>query len=149
MLVLAGAASAAAAGPAVVVRAAPNASLGKTVVVNSSGMTLYHMTGERPGAIRCTGACAKLWPPLVLPAGAKVRAGGGLGAGRLGTTRRADGKRQVVYARMPLYRYAGDRRAGDARGEGLGGVWSAVTPVAVAKTPPQDTTGRYGGGYGP
>src|SRR5918911_4676546 len=146
-LAVAGAASAAVGGRTVVVRAAPNASLGKPVLVTSSGLTLYHMAGETPGAIKCSGACARLWPPLLVPAGAKVKAGAGLGAGTLGTTRRAGGKRQVVYSGMPLYRYAGDRRAGDARGQGIGGVWSAVTPVAAPAaapppSPPDNTRGH-------
>ena len=140
----AAAAEALAGGSPVVVRAASSASLGKTTLVTARGMTLYHLTGESAAKITCAGSCATTWPPLLVPKGAKVRAGAGVSAGALGVVRRPDGRRQVTYAGLPLYRYAADAKGGDAKGEGLGGVWFAVTPVAAA--PPETTTG---GGYYP
>jgi predicted lipoprotein with Yx(FWY)xxD motif len=131
----------------VVVRTAPNATLGKTTLVTASGMTLYHLTGESAAKITCTGVCAKTWPPLVVAKGAKVRAGAGVSNASLAVVRRPDGKRQVTYAGLPLYRYAGDAKAGDANGEGVGNAWFAVTPAGAAPAPPAGTTTTTGGGY--
>jgi len=73
---------------------------------------------------------------------------------KLGTVKRPDGKRQATYAGSPLYRFAADR-SGQARGQGLAGVWFAVTvaggaapaPTAPATTaaPPTDTGYGYPG----
>ena len=149
VLGLAGAAVslAVAGGAQVVVRTAPNATLGKTTLVTAGGLTLYHLTGEGVSKITCTGSCAKTWPPLVVAKGAKVRAGAGVSNASLAVIRRPDGKRQVTYADLPLYRYAGDAKAGDAKGDGVGNAWFAVTPVGAAPAPPAGTTTTTGGGY--
>jgi predicted lipoprotein with Yx(FWY)xxD motif len=112
-------------------------------------MTLYRLAGESAAKITCTGSCASAWPPLVVAKGAKLRAGAGVASASLGTARRPDGRRQVTYAGVPLYRYAGDKKAGDAKGEGVGGMWFAVTPAgAAAPAPPAGTTATTtGGGY--
>jgi predicted lipoprotein with Yx(FWY)xxD motif len=148
-LALAGAAAAVAvaAGKPVVVRAAANATLGKTTLVTAGGMTLYHLTGESASKITCTGACTATWPPLLVAKGAKVRAGAGVSNASLAVVRRPDGKRQVTYAGLPLYRYAGDAKAGDANGEGVGNAWFAVTAAGAAPAPPAGTTTTTGGGY--
>ncbi|TML88893.1 MAG: hypothetical protein E6G08_06635 [Actinobacteria bacterium] len=134
-------------GAPVVVRAAPNATLGKTTLVTAAGMTLYHLTGESAAKFTCMGACAKAWPPLVVAKGAKLRAGTGLSAGSLGVVRRPDGRRQVTYAGLPLYRYGRDAKAGDVKGEGVGGIWFAVTPAGGAAPAPPAGTTTTGGGY--
>jgi predicted lipoprotein with Yx(FWY)xxD motif len=36
--------------------------------------------------------------------------------------------RQVLYNGHPLYRFKSDASSGDAKGEGIGGVWYVVTP---------------------
>lgn len=133
-------------------KTARNAALGKTILVTASGRTLYYLRTERRAAIGCDGACAKLWPPLLVPRGTKPVAGPGLKEAELGTATRPGGLRQVTYAGVRLYRYALDRKAGDARGNGVGGVWLAVTAKAAASAPappPPATGGGYGGGgYG-
>jgi predicted lipoprotein with Yx(FWY)xxD motif len=117
---------------AITVKSAYVKSLKKTALVTSSGLTLYRNTTEKNGHIRCTGACASAWPPLLVPAGDRVVAGPGVAQAKLGTTRRPDGKRQATYAGAPLYRFASDRKAGDAKGQGLGGVWFAARASGVA-----------------
>jgi predicted lipoprotein with Yx(FWY)xxD motif len=133
----------------IVVRTAQVATLGQ-VLVSSSGRTLYHTSGEPRNVVRCTGACAADWPPLLVTPGAKPVAGPGVRPSLLGTIRRPDGKLQVTYAGMPLYLYAGDKRRGSVEGQGVGGVawlggsWNAVTPagsVAKSAAPPAGTTG--------
>jgi secreted repeat protein with Y-X4-D motif len=62
-------------------------------------------------------------------AGPAVR--GALGA-RLGTTRRTDGKLEVTYNGHPLYRYVGDAKPGDTKGQDLnqfGDGWYVLSPT--------------------
>jgi len=165
--VVAGAAAAAGAIAATApstVTTAPNGTLSATVLVNKGGFTLYHMTAEKPGKIACTGACATLWPPLLVPAGAKPLAGKGVNPHKLGTIRRPDGRLQLTYAGLPLYRYSLDRKAGQANGQGVGDIWFAIAPSgklvkavpqsssdssSASSTPSTGTDGGYGGGYSP
>ena len=132
----------------VVVKATMNTTLGKKVLVTSSGLTLYRNKTETAGHVKCTGACATVWPPLTLPVGAThATAGAGITQSALGKAKRADGKWQVTYKGQRLYRYAADRKAGQAAGEGIGGIWFAVSTGAVSTStgttppPPPTTTG--------
>ena len=134
------------------VKAAKNATYG-SLLVSSSGLTLYHLTSEKPGSIACIGTCATVWPPLVLSSSAKVKSGSGITASKLGTIMRPDGRLQVTYNGLALYRYAPDKKAGEVKGQGVGGVWFAVTPAgtlakAGAVPPAPTTTTTGGGGYG-
>ncbi len=105
-----------------------------SILVTKNGMALYHMKSETNGAINCTGACAKLWPPLTVGGGAKVVAGLGISAAKLGTIKRPDGKTQVTYNGLPLYRYANDVKVGVASSQGLDDFWYAVTPAGTITT---------------
>jgi len=49
--------------------------------------------------------------------------------GVFGTITGVDGATQVTRNGWPLYSYAGDSAAGDANGQGVGGVWWVLTPV--------------------
>jgi len=119
---------------AVTVNSAKNPKLGK-IVVSSSGFTLYHNTKEK-GSIKCTGACAKIWPPLLVGQSEKVKAGPGINLAKLGKIKRPNGRFQVTYYGKPLYRYAPDTKSGTVKGEGIGGIWFAIkTNGAVVKAP--------------
>ena len=124
-------------------KSAYNRQLGKTVLVTSAGLTLYHNATESKGHVRCTGGCTSAWPPLLLPAGGHPTAGAGVSQAKLGTMRRPDGKTQVAYGGMALYRFGSDTRAGDARGQGVGGIWFAVAATSPATTSTPTDTG-YG-----
>lgn len=143
------------------VKAVRTAGYGK-LLATSSGLTLYHYTDETRGRIDCKGACAKLWPPLLVTGRAKPLAGAGLKAAKLGTVKCPDGGVQVTYNGLALCRYAPDRKAGDVKGQGLFKTWYAIAPSGkivtrtVASQPPAapppattptDTT-QLGGGYG-
>ncbi|MBV8461934.1 MAG: hypothetical protein JO368_01470 [Acidimicrobiales bacterium] len=121
----------------VVVSAAHLGTLG-TVLVDGTGFALYRYTADVAGRPSCTGACAAVWPPLTLPSGGKVVAGAGLDATLFSVTSRSDGTRQVTFAGLPLYRYRGDTKAGQANGQGVGGTWFTVPPAA-ATTPTSST----------
>lgn len=108
------------------VKAAQNATFG-SLLVTSGGMTLYHYTPDKNGAVKCTAGCAQFWPPLVVKMGVKPTAGAGISKSKLSTVKRPDGKTQVTYAGFPLYRYSGDRKPGDVKGQGFEKIWFAVT----------------------
>jgi predicted lipoprotein with Yx(FWY)xxD motif len=121
--------------------------LGK-VVVTASGRTLYHYTDETKGKVACSGACAKLWPPLLVRAGAKPVAGTGIVASKLGVLKRPDGSFQVTYGGLGLYLYAGDKKAGVANGEALEASWYAVSPAAKIVKEAAAASSSGGGGLG-
>jgi predicted lipoprotein with Yx(FWY)xxD motif len=138
-------ASVSAAGGAVTVKATPNSSLGSTVLVDQQGLTLYRLSGEQAGKFICTAACLKIWHPLTVTSGAKPAGG----VGGLGIIKRPDGKQQVTYKGMPLYTFAQDQSAGQAKGQGIKdvGTWNAVSTggSATTKTPAPSTPAPSGG----
>jgi len=117
-------------------------SLGK-VLVAANGKTLYMFARDTSTKSMCSGSCATFWPPFTTTGAAK--AGPGVTAALLGTTRRADGKMQVTYHRHPLYFFAKDTKAGQMNGEGLaafGAKWYVLSP-AGAKILPATAAGGY------
>ena len=116
------------------VRAVTNAALRTKIIADSGGFTLYHLTSEKKGSISCTRSCRTSWPPLLVVSAAKPVAGTGLSASKLGTIKRHDGGVQVTYNGYALYRYRGDKKAGQTNGQGVKGAWYAITPAgAVTK----------------
>ena len=98
-----------------VVMTAKNKTLGKTIVVNLRGMTLYSLSAERHGRFICKdSACLALWKPLVVAKGVKPT-----GVRGLATIRRPDHRIQVTYRGGPLYRFTGDHKRGDVKGNGF------------------------------
>jgi predicted lipoprotein with Yx(FWY)xxD motif len=139
------AASAAMQSSGVTVKAAKSASFG-IVLVNSAGHTLYRYTLDRKGVNACTGACTKIWPPLLLKASLKPTVGSGASSGLIGTIAAAKGMHMVTYAGFPLHLFSGDSKAGQTKGEGFDGKWFAVnTKGALVK---HAVTTNTGGGYG-
>jgi predicted lipoprotein with Yx(FWY)xxD motif len=108
------------------VAAATNANLGKTILVDAGGKTLYTYDKDTAGTSACTGACATAWPPLPVASGSTPKAGSGV-TGALATITRADGTKQVTYKGAPLYTYQQDAKAGDASGDGVNS-FHAATP---------------------
>jgi predicted lipoprotein with Yx(FWY)xxD motif len=104
-----------------------------SVLQAPTGFTLYHLTTDVNGKITCTGGCASTWPPLIASSG-KVPAASQDLAGHLATIQRPDGSLQVTFDRMPLYTYSGDSGPGQTNGQGVGGIWFAVTTSAVSPT---------------
>jgi predicted lipoprotein with Yx(FWY)xxD motif len=116
-----------------VVKTMHNAALGKTILVNRSGLTLYSLSAERHGRFICTtSACVALWKPLVVAKGVKPT-----GVSGLTTVKRPDGKRQVAFRGAPLYRFVQDTKAGDIKGNGFKdvGVWRPVATTGTATAP--------------
>jgi predicted lipoprotein with Yx(FWY)xxD motif len=123
-----------------------------SILVSSSGMTLYRFTPDKKNVSECTGACAKFWPPLLVKGAAKPTAGSGASASLVGTAMRSNGAHQVTYAGFPVYLYAGDKKAGDVKGEGFQKKWYVVSPkgalVMHAAATASTTTTKKKGAWG-
>jgi predicted lipoprotein with Yx(FWY)xxD motif len=125
-----------------------------TVLVDSSGLTLYELASESGGTIMCTSSCATEWPPLLLPAGvSSATAGSGVSASKLGTISRPDGGTQVTYGGMPLYLFVSDQSPGQDTGQGVEG-FQVATPSGSRSTSgsgagsTSGASGSSGGRYG-
>lgn len=92
-----------------------------TALVDAKNMTLYTYDKDAKGKSNCNGQCAANWPPLTAGADAKP-------AGKWSIVTRDDGSRQWAYDGKPLYTWKKDTKAGDATGDGVGGVWHIATP---------------------
>ena len=104
-----------------------------TFLVDSNGRSLYLWDADHGSESACSGACAQAWPPLTTTGTPK--ASGAVKASLLGTTKRADGSREVTYAGHPLYYFAGDTQPGQTTGQGsngFGAPWWVVTPAGKA-----------------
>src|SRR5215211_858558 len=93
------------------------------------GRVLYLFGRDRGRKSTCYGSCATAWPPFLTTGTPK--AGAGVRAGLIGTTKRKDGRVQVTYGGHPLYYYEGDGR-GQVKCQGVnnsGGIWLVVSPA--------------------
>jgi predicted lipoprotein with Yx(FWY)xxD motif len=133
-----GAAPAAAATGDVTINVATDPKLGK-ILVDDKGMTLYMYTKDTANTSNCSANCLVAWPPFLTKSNAK--AGTGVDASLIGSTKLADGSMIVTYNKMPLYYYAKDTKAGDVVGQDVGKVWYVVAPDGKALTPA--ATGGY------
>jgi predicted lipoprotein with Yx(FWY)xxD motif len=121
-----------------VVRSAVNQRLGAEVLVDSEGLTLYHLAGEQQRRLICTSAaCLHVWHPLAAAPSARLHAR----VPALGTVKRPDGTAQVTYRGMPLYTFAADSAPGQIHGQGVMdlGRWTAVTEGAGRPVPGKQT----------
>lgn len=78
-----------------------------TVLVDTSGHTVYELAGESPSNPTCTGACLSVWPAVT-----------------------ADGHQVVVHGHL-AYTFVGDKAAGQTSGQNLKdrwGLWLALGP---------------------
>ena len=127
----------------VVVKTVKNKALGKNILVDLKGLTLYSLSAEKNGRFICTDAfCKSLWTPLVLAKGTKPA-----GAHLLATVKRPDGRTQVTYKGLPLYTFNEDNKPGDIKGNGFKdvGIWRPATPSGseTAQTQPMQPPYHY------
>jgi predicted lipoprotein with Yx(FWY)xxD motif len=92
--------------PAVKVK---NRSFGN-ILQSANKLPLYYWNVEKRagGKIRCTGECARVWPPLIVKSRAAVKPTVAGIKGKFGVIRRADGRLQVTHRGLPLYAYHDD-----------------------------------------
>jgi predicted lipoprotein with Yx(FWY)xxD motif len=117
------------------VSTAKDAKLGTILV---AGDTVYTL---KPSKTRCTAACLKAWPPVVLPSGVtSATAGNGVDGTKLGTKTLADGSLQITYDAKPLYWFAKDKAPSEVKGN-VTDKWGKWATVVTAKS----SSGSKGG----
>jgi predicted lipoprotein with Yx(FWY)xxD motif len=102
------------------------------VLTTGSGLTLYRYVSDPKGKATCTGVCAKLWPPLLLPKGDHLSGPRGLKG--LSSIAVAHGHRQVTFDGVALYRFTSDTKPGQAKGQGVAGKFFAVLKSGIPVT---------------
>jgi predicted lipoprotein with Yx(FWY)xxD motif len=90
--------------------------LAADALTTKDGFTVYTFDKDSGGKSACNGGCATQWPPVAPDA---------MKSGAESITR-DDGSKQAAMGGKPLYRFAGDQKAGDRIGDGMGGVWHAA-----------------------
>ena len=95
------------------------------VLRDESGRTLYLFAKDEAGKSNCVEACLAKWPAFVAKTDAKPN-------GDLTVVTRNDGSKQWALKGKPLYYFAGDAKAGDINGDGMGGVWAVIRSGAPA-----------------
>jgi predicted lipoprotein with Yx(FWY)xxD motif len=121
---------------------ANNASLGKTVVVNAGGRTLYELSPETSHHLLCKSkTCFGFWPPLKVSKNAKLTAAPGI-KGKLSTIHR-NGFYQVTLGGRPLYTFSEDNKKGQANGNGIKsfhGTWHVIASSTQQHDPGTTST---------
>jgi predicted lipoprotein with Yx(FWY)xxD motif len=113
--------------PSATLMVATDARLGGHLV-DGNGRSLYYFAkdvpagGAQAAVSNCNADCLPVWP--IFHADSVVAQG--IDAADVGQFTRSDGSKQTSYRGFPLYYYVGDTAAGDAKGEGLNGLWYVV-----------------------
>jgi len=89
-------------------------------ILAAAGRTLYTFDKDAANKSNCNGGCAAAWPPFLVKDGDRT-------TGEFRAITRDDGTRQWAMNGKPLYFYAADVQAGDAKGDGQGGVWHVIS----------------------
>jgi predicted lipoprotein with Yx(FWY)xxD motif len=107
-----------------------------TYLTGANGKTLYYFTTDTSAdATTCTDPeCKGTWPGATIAAGSTPTAPSGATGTFTTFIRSDDSATQVAYDGHPLYYFAGDSKAGDTNGQGIGGVWFVA-----------DVSGKVGG----
>jgi predicted lipoprotein with Yx(FWY)xxD motif len=107
------------------------------VLTDAEGRTLYGFDRDKHSlysafSSACYDACAEKWSPMLT--GGEPQAEGAAFPTKESTLQRKDGTLQVTYYGNPLYTYVGDKKPGEANGNGVkafGGEWYALDPGGV------------------
>jgi predicted lipoprotein with Yx(FWY)xxD motif len=122
--------TAAAASSGATLGTATNSTIGQQILVDSSGRTVYLFMPDGSSKTTTVPAAIKAnWPPVKSTATPTV--GAGLDQSKIAGDVQADGSDQVAYGGYLLYTFAGDKAAGDASGQGLGGVWYVLSAAGT------------------
>lgn len=119
------------------------AGLGK-VVVDGNGRTVYIFDKDTSGKSNCEGDCLAKWP--VVPAGESAPQLDGIDASLVGSVTRSDGSKQLSIGGLPIYLFAQDTKAGEAKGQAVGDVWWVVGADGkkITTKPSSDNGNGYG-----
>ena len=92
----------------VLVKTIADKKLGR-VLTTPGKQAIYVWNKEPKGKVRCTGTCAKDWPPVLVKTGVVVPMHVKGIMGEFGTVRRPNGARQLAFNKRPLYTYAHEK----------------------------------------
>lgn len=97
------------------------------VVMDQDGWILYRFDKDSadPPSSNCVDKCAQVWPPALTDGNPQLQ---GVSDDKVGTVTRQDGTRQITVGGWPVYRYIGDKKPGQWKGQGVGGTWFVVDP---------------------
>ncbi|MEV6298889.1 hypothetical protein AB0M02_05710 [Actinoplanes sp. NPDC051861] len=103
------------------------ARMGKTVE-DQDGFVLYRFDDDKddPSKSNCNGECAEIWPAALTNDSEPTLKG--IDADLVGTVTRADGTKQLTLKGWPLYKYIGDKKPGQWKGQNVGGKWFVINP---------------------
>ncbi|SFL49671.1 Predicted lipoprotein with conserved Yx(FWY)xxD motif [Paenibacillus sp. 1_12] len=120
------------------IKIAANAAVG-SYLTDEAGRTLYMFMKDTPNVSTCKDQCVTNWP---LFAADSIQISGDLNAADFKTIVREDGKKQTTYKGWPLYYYAKDEKAGETKGQGVGGSWMVMNYSGII-TAKNDTLGTF------
>jgi predicted lipoprotein with Yx(FWY)xxD motif len=117
---------------------------GGACVKLATARTLYVFDKDTasPPKSNCSGDCAAMWPPVL--AGTGTPRLDGVDASAVGTVTRTDGSKQLTLGGLPLYQFANDTKAGDVKGQAVGGIWWVVGPDGKKITTQVSDSGNNG-----
>jgi predicted lipoprotein with Yx(FWY)xxD motif len=99
------------------------------LLADANGRTLYGLTKDADGSPTCVDGCATAWPPVVVDGSLDLSTLPN--SASFSVVDRPDGTQQLKAGKWPLYYFSGDSAAGEANGQGSGGVWFVVAPDAT------------------
>jgi predicted lipoprotein with Yx(FWY)xxD motif len=88
------------------------------LLVTEAGMTLYTFDVDGPNQSNCHGGCLVAWPALTVTSEQAK-----LIKEPFALHTRDDGSLHVSFYDKPIYTYIQDKKPGDLKGDGVGGVW--------------------------
>jgi len=103
--------------------------LGTVLAAGAKKLTVYLFEADTGATSTCTGACAKVWPPVTTSG--QPRAIGQAAASQVSAIKRPDGTTQVAYDGHPLYFFKKDGDVSDAYGQRsklFGAGWYVLAP---------------------
>lgn len=106
---------------------ADNATLGKKIIVDGAGKTVYLYMPDGTSKTSTVSASIKAnWPPVKAAASAP-KVSSDLDQSKVAVNMQSDGTSQLSYNGHLLYYFINDSAPGDAKGNTLGNVWYALS----------------------
>ncbi len=95
--------------------------------LDDKALYIFKSDVKGSGKSTCYDACIAAWPAYLVDKDYKSEL-----AGDFSVITRKDGSYQLAYNGWPLYYFAGDQKAGDVSGQGVGEVWYVASYKAEA-----------------
>ena len=121
-------------------------------LVNHSSRTLYVLSVEKGGKLKCRASCIPPWLPVLVKSSATVKSvslGTGV-KGTIGFVTRSKTTKQVTFNSYPIYTYQGDSGALQSSGSEIhadGGTWTLIKASATTPSATPYASAGGGGGY--